>query len=120
MATRNTDIVVHRSGLIHVNRRLREILCLSPGDAVNVAADGIERVIYVTHRAFERCNCSGTLCASKPPNRHLRFFSVRCARLLLPKDAVRASFFVGERISDKSRVATNIITRIPLDVQFPR
>ena len=120
--TRKPDIVVYADGQILLNARARQTLVLLKGDVVNIHRVGYdEYVIYVHKRAFEAVGDQrNVLHPSKPPYKHLRFFNAGYAKMLLPKKAIKAGFYIGPRTSYASRVAANIITHNPLDVQYRR
>lgn len=114
--TRRPDISFNRNGTIRITARVVRLLCLRPGDSINIAVSGGEYLLHAIHhnglgRHVAQCyptkRGSNNLCAR----------SVALCRSLLDLAGITsnsASFIVGEKIERAGNIYVPIITRYPL------
>ena len=113
--TRKPDITFYRDGRILITARIARILEIKPGDAINIALDDKEYLLYAKHNLNGRheAQCYPT----KKGSNNLCANSIKLSRALLDKCnilALKASFMVGEVIIIQEQKFCPIIIGKPL------
>lgn len=96
--TRRPDITFARSGRIQISARVARLLSLSIGDAINIATDNGEYLLYVQNRASQMIGSHIATCyPSKKGSHHYRANSVALCNAILDIDRIpiQASYYVG-------------------------
>ena len=116
--TRFPDVSFSRNGKIRITARVARALGISPGDALNIAVDGGEFLLYAIH--IHDAGGFKYEAQCRPTNKGGRNYlahSVRLCRTLLDLAGVndlKASFMVGPPFERDGLTYVPIITRRPL------
>ena len=113
--TRRHDITFNRNGQIRITARIVRLLGLSSGDAINIAANSGEYLLYAIHDPFGRHQAR-----CYPSNKRSHNFvanSAKLARALLDSCNItsdKAEFMIGEPITIQDKKYLPIITARPI------
>lgn len=114
---RRPDITFSRRGLITISAGVAKTLGIQPGDAINVAVDNGDFLLFVAAGADCRGRRPATCYPVNKGCRHFRANSVALCRAMFDACGISAkkiSFFTGECVVNPPRKFIQIITRNPL------
>ena len=116
--TRRPDISFHRNGIIRIASRVARILSLRPGDAINIAVNDGEYLLYAVRYQNTNYRYEAQCYRSKRGGgENYCANSVRLCRALFNSVGVkseRVSYMAGEAFEKNGVMYVPIITRQPL------
>ena len=115
--SRRPDISFNRNGVIRITARVVRALSICPGDALNIALDNGEYLLYATNFSNKIGQLEAQCYPTKKGSKNFCANSVRLCRGLFDSIGItthKASFMIGEAFKRGDIIYAPIITHRPL------